>query len=291
MMREYAMKRFISVFLSAFLILSLVVTGVNALSPSYEVSESYKSGDYYTQLTAVELTGNYIDDLINVALSQKNYHEGAGNSDLSGFGTGHADCTEYCRWYGYNVGWCAVFISWCARQAQIPESIISNNSWADGCGGNFGETEIYSFSEHEPQKGDIIYISNDSDPEADHVGLVYEVDDEFIYALEGNTSDRVYDIKYYKDSGRQFYYNDTVIVYYGVPDYGQNGIKHDDKPEFAPGDVNGDGYVSSVDALTVLRYAVGMETISPEEAKRADIDSNGAVNSYDALEILTIATK
>lgn len=284
------MKKFITVFLSFVLVLSLVFTGADALTPSYEVSESYKSGDYYKQLTDVELTGNYLEDIVNVALSQKNYHEGESDCDLSGAGTGHADCTEYCRWYGYDVGWCAVFISWCARQAQIPENIIGNTAWADGTGGNFGEKEVYPFSEHEPHKGDIIYISNDSDPESDHVGIIYNVDDEFIYALEGNTSDRVYDIKYFKDSGIQYYYSTTTIVYYGVPDYGQV-VDEPQEPEFAAGDVNGDGKVSSLDALIVLRYGVGMEELTDAEIKRADIDSSGIVNSRDALEIMTIATK
>lgn len=289
------MKKFISVLISLAVAVSAVSAGVNALTPSYEVSESYRQGDYYKQLTEVELTGNYIDDIINVAKSQKNYHEGSTPDDLSGFGTGYYDYTEYNYWYGYTVGWCAIFISWCARQAGIPESIISNNSWADGQGGNFGEKEVYAFADHEPQKGDIVYIDNDSDPDADHVGLVYDVDDTFIYTLEGNTSHIVYDIKYYKDTGIQHYYNTTKIVYYGVPDY---GVADEESPApqepeiiYEAGDINADGRITAVDALTALQSAVGLLVLTPEEFKRADMNSDGVITSFDALEILTAATK
>lgn len=291
------MKKIIYTFVSLFLVFTLLFTGVSALTPTYEVSESYKNGEYYKKLTDVELTGNYIDDITAVALSQVGYHESNDVLDLSGnTADGYSDFTEYCRWHGYYYGWCALFISWCARQAGVPESIIRNNSLADGTGGNFGEKNVYAFSEHEPQKGDIVYVDNDDDPEADHVGIVYAVDDEFIYTVEGNTSNRVYDIKYYKESGIQFYYSYTKIVYYGVPDYGVSGTVEkpdNEKPEeiIIYGDVSGDGNVNSLDALMVMQCAVGLINLSESERKRADMNSDGTVNSLDALEILTAATK
>lgn len=52
------------------------------------------------------------------------------------------------------------------------------------------------------------------------------------------------------------------------------------------GDVNGDGKVTSNDALTVLNYSVGnSDTINKT---KADINKDGTINSADALEILRI---
>lgn len=292
------MKKVFASVIALIFTFSLIISDATALTPSYEVSDSYKSSIYYKQLTDIELTGNYINDIVNVARSQINYHESDSPDDLSGTANGYSDYTEYCNWYGYNVGWCAVFISWCARQANIPESIICNNSWADGKGGKFGEKNVYSFSEHQPQKGDIIYINNDSDPDADHVGIVYDVDNTFIYAIEGNTSHQVYDIKYYKDSGVQFYYNTTNIVYYGVPDYGIKNDKEEEKepviePQkvFLTGDVDGNGKANSLDALLTLQHSTELIKLSEEEQKRADLNSDGKINSLDALQILYITTQ
>lgn len=284
------MKKFLTTIVSLILSAAVTVSCVYALTPSYKVSESYKASEYYKKLTDIKLTGNYIDDITAVALSQVGYHESDDENDLSGSANGYSDYTEYNNWFGRNVGWCAVFISWCARQTGIPESIISNNATADGKGGNFGEKKIYSFSEHRPQKGDIIYISNDDDPEADHVGIVYKVDDTFIYAVEGNTTQQVYDIKYYKDTGIQFYYSTTQIVYYGVPEYGTKPVTPEPEKTYAKGDIDRDGKITSADALLALQSATGLITLKQEQFKLADINSDGVINSNDAIQILIAAT-
>lgn len=52
------------------------------------------------------------------------------------------------------------------------------------------------------------------------------------------------------------------------------------------GDVNGDGKVTSGDALAVLQYSVGqLKTI---DKAKADVNKDGAINSSDALTILQI---
>ncbi len=53
------------------------------------------------------------------------------------------------------------------------------------------------------------------------------------------------------------------------------------------GDVDCDGQVNSVDALMILKYAVGM--IYDSNIKYADVDLNGTVNSNDALIVLRFA--
>ncbi|MBR5218747.1 MAG: DUF2272 domain-containing protein, partial [Clostridia bacterium] len=64
-------------------------------------------------------TGNQVQDLIGVAKTQVGYTENNG--------------TKYGAWVGnYRTAWCAAFLSWCANQAGIPESVIPPSSGVSG---------------------------------------------------------------------------------------------------------------------------------------------------------------
>lgn len=52
------------------------------------------------------------------------------------------------------------------------------------------------------------------------------------------------------------------------------------------GDVTGDGFITSEDALIALRCAVGLTTLQENAQKAADVDASGDITSSDALEIL-----
>ena len=54
------------------------------------------------------------------------------------------------------------------------------------------------------------------------------------------------------------------------------------------GDVNNDGSVNSSDALSILRYSVGLDE-ADINLKKADINGDGQVNSSDALKVLNIS--
>lgn len=56
------------------------------------------------------------------------------------------------------------------------------------------------------------------------------------------------------------------------------------------GDVNTDGKVNSTDALIVLNYSVGKDTLSSSKRLLADYNHDNVINSADALGILTYAT-
>ncbi|MDO4568276.1 MAG: dockerin type I repeat-containing protein [Clostridia bacterium] len=60
-------------------------------------------------------------------------------------------------------------------------------------------------------------------------------------------------------------------------------------PPYIPGDVDGDGVVSAVDALAALRHSMGMLTLSGDMLLRADVDGNGTVNAADALLIIRLS--
>lgn len=66
------------------------------------------------------LTGKYIYDFLRAAESQLGYHESADTSE-----------TVYSDWAGQSArAWCSEYLSWCAYQAGIPETIIPKKNGA-----------------------------------------------------------------------------------------------------------------------------------------------------------------
>ncbi|MBO4562863.1 MAG: InlB B-repeat-containing protein [Clostridia bacterium] len=58
---------------------------------------------------------------------------------------------------------------------------------------------------------------------------------------------------------------------------------------FLPGDADGNGEITSADALAILRYTMGTGTIPEALLPYCDVDGNGSVTSADALAVLRIA--
>lgn len=130
--------------------------------------------------------GNNAYDLISVALTQLGYTEGSGEGDH----------TKYNEWfYGSDkeVAWCSIFISWCANQASIPTWVLPKNAGARGYtvetmrdnpfGGN-----PYAFGAKDPQPGDIFFSTTSGGNKSTHTGIVYRLDANYIYTVEGNTA-------------------------------------------------------------------------------------------------------
>lgn len=57
-------------------------------------------------------------------------------------------------------------------------------------------------------------------------------------------------------------------------------------PSWIPGDANGDRAVNYEDALLILRYSIGLETLTPETLAACDVNHDGDINYSDALMIL-----
>ena len=212
--------------ISAVIALVLMLTSmlsVNAAAKSleYSASSSYKSSSFYKNLSKVELTGDQVTDLVNVAKSQVGYHEGA----LSGYGSGSSNITEYGRWYGNNgTYWCNVFVSWCAYVAGVPSNVFPKLS---GVGNAYYSTlpsvgaECFRFSSSRSlEAGDLIFSCTCSASYGciDHVGLVVDVDENTIYTVEGNMSDTVKACQYPASTGHSSYYN-ARINYVARPQY------------------------------------------------------------------------
>lgn len=60
-------------------------------------------------------------------------------------------------------------------------------------------------------------------------------------------------------------------------------------PKLILGDVDGDGEITSADALFALRQSVKLENLTPEAIKMADIDNDGEITSADSLSILRMS--
>ncbi|MBQ2111146.1 MAG: dockerin type I repeat-containing protein [Clostridia bacterium] len=60
-------------------------------------------------------------------------------------------------------------------------------------------------------------------------------------------------------------------------------------PGGLPGDVNGDGSVTAVDAMLALRYSMHLITLTSEQIARGDVNGDGSVTTTDAITILRMS--
>ena len=87
--------------------------------------------------------------------------------------------------------WCAVFISWCAYKAGIPESVIPKFALCTVGRAFYKERSRYDTDVSKAKKGDIIFINWSGGSTLQHVGIVVDVDDKYITTVEGNRSNAV----------------------------------------------------------------------------------------------------
>lgn len=150
-------------------------------------------------------TGDQRKDIIGVALTQVGYTEGREND------------TKYGTWFGMPLQpWCATFISWCARQAEIPEDVLQSTAVASPHFSYFN-IPYKDGKKYTPQPGDLFFTKSFS-----HVGLVCRVEGDKFYAIEGNGNEMG------SNEGQYVIINEREIsqYYFGVPNYKGSG-EHD----------------------------------------------------------------
>lgn len=212
-MHDFKIKLGGMVLVSALFVAGFSPTQASATAPKEYIpmSSSYKSSPFYQKLMDVQLTGNQVLDLINVASSQLGYHESNSSSNLTGTQQGSKNWTEYGRLTGTNgYPWCANFVSWCFREANIPLSIFPTSSAVSGLNrsvNNNGATWHSVNSGYKPKAGDVItyesmggnysyykYASRDSKgvPSlSSHVGIVvsdFDEETQTYCVIDGNGS-------------------------------------------------------------------------------------------------------
>lgn len=123
---------------------------------------------------------------------------------------------KYWDFFGYTGGWCAMFVSWCANQANISTSVIKKDGDPIGHKKFFDEQNNYYPSENfEPKPGDI-FFSGGTYEKPGHIGIVEKVEKEGneikkIWVIDGNWSNKV--------SYHAFSPNCSDLVGFATPNY------------------------------------------------------------------------
>lgn len=148
--------------------------------------------------------------VIEIAFAEVGYLEkkDKNNLDSKTANAGNKNYTKYARDLDainfYNgrkqgIAWCDMFVDWCHVQANGKAVALALTCQPTKASSNCGAGCKYSRQYYKnkgqlydtPQPGDQIFFwpSNRSDPTAvAHTGLVYAVDNTYVYTVEGNTS-------------------------------------------------------------------------------------------------------
>ena len=196
------------------------------------------------------------EDIIKIAQKEIGYKEGRNND------------TKFGKWYGMNNNpWCASFVSWCAKQANISQDIIPKMAYVPYMVSFYKNLKQYQPKGYRPQSGDIVFFGSSS-----HVGLVEACDGTSITTIEGNTS------KSGNSSNGDGVYRRTRTIYdswimgYGVPEYKEEeveikqiDIKHSEKGivKINSVNVNGENYIRLRDTEKIAPIAVGWDGKNP----------------------------
>lgn len=155
-----------------------------------------------------ELTGVWADDLVAVAKSQLGYTESDTNFEVDNEGETKG-YTIYGDDYGEPYGdWCAMFVSWCLKKAEIPNQVPSNieemseedaamasvivprDSLCANWISVLYQQKLYhpirktqdildstdaTITDYIPSVGDVVFFSLYMDDKSDHVGIVSEL--------------------------------------------------------------------------------------------------------------------
>lgn len=172
-----------------------------------------------------------IDKLIQVAEAEIGYLEKETNKDLDDktANAGDENYTKYGKYFGMvQAQWCDLYVDYCFCKAFGDED-------AEILLGKFSAFTPYSaqylkdmgrWHTSNPKRGDIIFYKNSE--RICHTGIVYAVDDTYVYTIEGNTSGASGVVS--NGGGvckKKYALNYKWIAGYGRPDYGDQWVEED----------------------------------------------------------------
>lgn len=141
-------------------------------------------------LSGVALTGTWAEDVLAIARSQLGYSESAENYIVTDSGE-MKGITRYGQWYGDPYGdWCAMFVSFCLRYAQVPQSVVPT---AGSCASLLSSSgsRFCSAADYTPARGDILFLDENGDGRADRAGFVNTVSDNSVQIITGDLGNSV----------------------------------------------------------------------------------------------------
>lgn len=153
----------------------------------------------------VPASGTGVQKMINVAKHELEWGFSEDNSN---------NITPYGEWYGIQGGaWCAMFVSWCAKQAGILETTVPRFAYCPyGVNAYRNKGKFYSRdSKYTPRVGDTIFFWNSVDRVVGHTGIVVAVYPTSVITIEGNANDAVVQKTYSRTN--------TYIHGYGCNDF------------------------------------------------------------------------
>lgn len=180
-------------------------------------------------------TGAGANDIVGVAKTQVGYQENSVG-------------TKYGDWYNtvfVNQPWCAMFVSWCAGQAKIPNDVIKKFSscsvevaWFKSIGR--WQNSRYYGGDYTPQKGDIVfYRDGGSSAVSTHVGIMVGLNGNYLNVIEGNaTNAKVCHFT----SNKSRTLTSSYVIGYGTPNYGYD-LTENEPTEYENWEVTADALV------------------------------------------------
>jgi len=158
--------------------------------------------------------------IVNTALQEVGYKEKKSNKDLDSktLNAGKNDYTKYGKWYGkVKCAWCVVFVCWVYEKNNLLK-LIKKTAYAPTLLNFFKKKhQFIERGNGNPKIADIIFINWKGNKSADHCGIVYKVDKNYVYTVEGNYSNMVKKRKYTK--------SDKEIIGYGSPKFPNDSVK------------------------------------------------------------------
>lgn len=159
------------------------------------------AADAYLEMFSTFVSCSYV----NQTIQSRSANTAVGGSSLCiveiakaelGVTESEDNITKYGAWYGLDgEPWCAMFVSWCADQANVSTSVIKKTASCRTMCGQFESQNRFFQStanggNYTPVIGDILFVGTTSGYPT-HVGIVALVEDGKVWMYDGNWQDKV----------------------------------------------------------------------------------------------------
>jgi len=238
-------------------------------------------------IAAARAEVGYLEKKTNAELEDKTANAGSGNY------TKYArDLDELGYFNGKKNGypWCAVFITWLFVQTfglETARELLCQPERSLGAGCKWAAKYFKNkaqFHAADPQPGDLIFFLKSGTTTVSHMGLVVDVDDTYVYTVEGNTSGGSAVIA--NGGGvceKKYLLTNAQIYGYGRPAYDPEEVKVPELRTLQRGDSGED-----VRALQILLSGRGCNGKMTTPDGKFGPNTQGAVKLYQQAKGLTV---